>query len=477
MAATQQVPAPATVESSSSLSDIGDRAGRLGVEIADVTGLIGDLTALGQAQSRGAQGAITAARQMAEVNTAFSTTMANAQASAQATQATLSQSAEDMSSTLQGAIAKIEALGDGAIAVKTAIEKVAATIQQVQETSDAVRRIADDTQLLALNASIEAAHAGQAGAGFAIIAGAVRQLAEQARATTETNQDNLETLSKTLTELLEKAETNTATAEAAKAESSHAHQSIDALHELVNSVQSMTDEISAMSTEVESNNASFAVLQEELSGLVQSVQAGSGKLARAKTRSDSILEISEDFIRFIAESGIETPDSSMITLCQETARAVGALFEKALVSGDIGMEALFDENYVPIPNTNPQQVMTRFVAFTDKVLPPIQEPLLDADPRIAFGAAVDRNGYLPTHNRKYSHPQGNDPAWNGANCRNRRIFDDRSWLSAGRSTRSFLLQTYRRDMGGGNFVLMKDISAPITVRGRHWGGFRIGFKV
>jgi methyl-accepting chemotaxis protein len=31
-------------------------------------------------------------------------------------------------------------------------------------------------------------------------------------------------------------------------------------------------------------------------------------------------------------------------------------------------------------------------------------------------------------------------------------------------------------MGGGNYVLMKDISAPIFVRGRHWGGFRMGYK-
>ena len=40
----------------------------------------------------------------------------------------------------------------------------------------------------------------------------------------------------------------------------------------------------------------------------------------------------------------------------------------------------------------------------------------------------------------------------------------------------FLLQTYRRNMGGGTFVLMKDRSAPIFVRGRHWGAFRIGFR-
>ncbi len=31
-------------------------------------------------------------------------------------------------------------------------------------------------------------------------------------------------------------------------------------------------------------------------------------------------------------------------------------------------------------------------------------------------------------------------------------------------------------MGVGTFVLMKDVSAPIRVRGRHWGGFRIGYK-
>jgi methyl-accepting chemotaxis protein len=89
---------------------------------------------------------------------------------------------------------------------------------------------------------------------------------------------------------------------------------------------------------------------------------------------------------------------------------------------------------------------------------------------------VDRNGYLPTHNRKFSQPQGKDPEWNAANCRNRRIFNDRVGLRAGKSTAPFVLQIYRRDMGGGAFALMKDLSAPIYVNGRHWGGFRIGYK-
>jgi methyl-accepting chemotaxis protein len=92
-----------------------------------------------------------------------------------------------------------------------------------------------------------------------------------------------------------------------------------------------------------------------------------------------------------------------------------------------------------------------------------------------FCAAVDRNGYLPTHNRKFSQPQGVDPVWNAAHCRNRRIFNDRTGLAAGRNTHRFLLQTYRRDMGGGNFKLMKDLSAPIVVSGRHWGGLRLAY--
>jgi hypothetical protein len=46
-------------------------------------------------------------------------------------------------------------------------------------------------------------------------------------------------------------------------------------------------------------------------------------------------------------------------------------------------------------------------------------------------------------------------------------------LRAGQNTQPFLLQTYRRDRGGGKFVLMKDLSVPIMVKGRHWAGLRL----
>jgi methyl-accepting chemotaxis protein len=129
--------APALSGRSSSLSDIGDRAGKLGVAIADVAGLIGDLTVLGQTQSRCAQGAMAAAHEMAQTNTILSAAMASARQSADATQATLQESAGQVSTALTGAVEKIGTLGDGAIALKESIERVAETIRRVQETSGA----------------------------------------------------------------------------------------------------------------------------------------------------------------------------------------------------------------------------------------------------------------------------------------------------------------------------------------------------
>ena len=97
---------------------------------------------------------------------------------------------------------------------------------------------------------------------------------------------------------------------------------------------------------------------------------------------------------------------------------------------------------------------------------------------VVFCAAVDESGFLPTHNAKFSLPQNPaDPGWNAANCRNRRLFNDRVGLAAGRSTRPFLMQAYRRDMGNGQHILMKDLSAPIYVGGRHWGGLRLAYRI
>jgi methyl-accepting chemotaxis protein len=178
----------------------------------------------------------------------------------------------------------------------------------------------------------------------------------------------------------------------------------------------------------------------------------------------------------IADSGMETSDTPLIRIVVETARRITDVFEAAIGRGEISLDDLLDENYRQIPGTDPKQYMTNYVEFTDRLLPAIQDPIQKSDPRIVFCVAWAKGGYLPTHNPNYRLPQGKDPVWNNANCRNRRLFNDRAVKKVAANTGPLLLQTYRRDMGGGNFVLMKDASSPIFIRGRHWGAFRLGFR-
>ena len=159
------------------------------------------------------------------------------------------------------------------------------------------------------------------------------------------------------------------------------------------------------------------------------------------------------------------------------AATIGAAFEDAVTRGVVSLDDVFDNDYVPIPGTEPQQHRNRFVDVLDTILPPIQEPMLARDPRMVFCAAVDRNGYLPVHNLVYSKPQRpGDVLWNATHSRNRRIFDDRAGLAAGRVVRPYLIQNYPRNMGD-RTVMMWEIDAPIRVFGKHWGGLRTAYTL
>jgi methyl-accepting chemotaxis protein len=175
---------------------------------------------------------------------------------------------------------------------------------------------------------------------------------------------------------------------------------------------------------------------------------------------------------------IREENTEFVTRALEAGAALTKIFENAVASGAISMEDMFDTNYVEIAGTNPLQHRTKILDWADRALPPFQEAFLAKDPRMVFCVMIDRNGYLPVHNKLYSHPQRpGDVAYNTANCRNRRIFNDTAGLAAGRNQRSFLIQSYARDMGNGKTIMMREIDVPIRVQGRHWGGFRTAYKL
>jgi len=178
---------------------------------------------------------------------------------------------------------------------------------------------------------------------------------------------------------------------------------------------------------------------------------------------------------FVAQ--VEASYRPRILLAQDTARRVETLIEQAVNDGRVSREAVFDTDYRLLPGTNPAQYGTAYLPVFEGILPPVLEKVLASDPAMAFCLAIDRNGYIPVHNRIYSQPQRpDDPVWNAANCRNKRIFDDRAGITAARSTRPFVVQAYARDMGGGKIVMMQEVDAPLRIFGRHWGGLRTAYR-
>lgn len=198
-----------------------------------------------------------------------------------------------------------------------------------------------------------------------------------------------------------------------------------------------------------------------------------GTQARFERADKALVEKIEDKLWSIQDDNTEA-----VTRAMEAATALKKIFEDGIDSGAITMEDMFDTNYVEIAGSNPVQYRTKILEWADRALPPFQEAFLARDKRMAFCAMIDTNGYLPVHNKIYSHPQRpGDVTWNTANSRNRRIFNDPAGLAAGRNQRAYLIQSYARDMGNGNMVMMREIDVPIRVKGRHWGGFRTAYKL
>jgi len=165
-------------------------------------------------------------------------------------------------------------------------------------------------------------------------------------------------------------------------------------------------------------------------------------------------------------------DRSAMEWAAELAQKAGQQMEKWIDAGAVSQAKLFSYLYFPQPKTSPIKYTTDYDQLSDKDLGPLQEAYVTRAPEIAYVIIVDKNGYCPTHNRKFSAPLTGNPANDLENNRTKRIFNDRTGLSAARNTAPFLLQQYKRDTG----ETMYDMSVPLVVKGVKWGSVRIGYR-
>jgi methyl-accepting chemotaxis protein len=399
---------------------------------------------------------------------------------------TTRQSSESAINAAQFAVQTKENSAQGRVSLQQAINDLQLMMERTKETSGLVSRLTESSKniqeitqvidtvakqinLLALNAAIEAARAGEYGRGFAVVADEVRKLAEKTSAATGqiggmVNEIGEETIAaaNTMSTLAEEVEHGVNSIGEVGVQLDGILQHASALEEQVRAIAQGAEDnhlqVDQISTSIATIHKELLNIEDEMKGVSEQTMV--------------LSDLGEGMYESLAETNLDTIHNQLFKVARHAADQIEHVFERAVQEREISIDDLFDKQYQPVPNTNPTKYTTRFDKFTDQVLPDIQEKILTENSSVVFAAATDSNGYIPTHNQKFSKPLTGNIESDMANNRTKRLFNDRTGSRCGNHNKKMLIQTYKRDTG----EIMHDISVPILVQGKHWGGFRMGYR-
>lgn len=461
--------APADPSDQQALAQSADRmtqaTSKMAIGAAEVSFFIDGLLKDIRQSSTDSNNISNVSQQLTATGTELTESLQHISAGLQQTAAASRQADQRLDSSVNNITALVAAVRDAA----GALERLRNSSDNIQRITEVINTVAEQTNLLALNAAIEAARAGEQGRGFAVVAEEVRALAGK---TASATQD----IAAMLADIRLQSQQTAAQMTELQQSGEQVQQE---LLQVTGGFADINQQISSSSTTLEQLHTVSADLQHTSQQLSHSVHSISSALANISEKGQSVagqaLALSEQTESIYIELNSLSEHSFYQPILQEAtaaAEAIGKLYSEAIASGKLNADALFAERYQPIKGTNPQKYHTAYDSFTDQQLPAIQEPILSRHANVLYAGAVDRKGYFPTHNKKFSQALTGNYDKDLLQNRSKRIFNDRTGSRCGSHNQSMLLQTYKRDTG----EILHDLSVPIYVNGRHWGGFRIGFK-
>ena len=339
---------------------------------------------------------------------------------------------------------------------------------RIQGVTSTIQGIAEQTNLLALNAAIEAARAGDQGRGFAVVADEVRQLARRTAEATADVATTLGEIREDTAQIVTGIEALTVSIEQGVVSVELVGTQLDGIREQSDQLQQQVSQIASIDRDNEHNLQQIFTVIETVRDDITESDVNVASLAQQATRLMEIAETTNAVFALNSDTSYHHPFFQHASV---GAAQVANVFAQALRDNKLSAAALFDRNRQPVDNTSPPKYTCEYDRFTDQVLPVIQEAIKGANAQIVYAITTAPDGYVPTHNREFAHASTGNAATDLARSRSKRLFNDRTGIRCGSHTQEMLLQTYRRDTG----EIMHDLSVPIYIDGKHWGGFRIGY--
>ncbi|WP_313409082.1 methyl-accepting chemotaxis protein [Stutzerimonas kunmingensis] len=370
---------------------------------------------------------------------------------------------------LQRAIERMQQLSAQTHASRELIDGLSARTEEIRRITDVIQSIASQTNLLALNAAIEAARAGEAGRGFAVVADEVRSLAARTSSATEEVGRMVADIREQSEAVVSYIQRQGNELDAAAEQIATTGEQLSGIAELAGSVESQVEQITTGTADNHQRlTGQFVALDQLRTDALDSEE----QTRQLELAAERLVAQAESASEQLAEVQLDDYHQTMFDLARQGAAAISARFEADIQAGRVSLDDLFDRNYRAQANTDPVKYQTRFDRYADEVLPAIQEPVLQKHAALVYAIATTPEGYVPTHNRAFSQPPVGNPEIDRVKSRSKRLFNDRTGGRCGSHQRRLLLQTYSRDTG----ELMHDLSVPIMVGGRHWGGLRLGYR-
>lgn len=229
--------------------------------------------------------------------------------------------------------------------------------QSISAITDVINQLANQTNLLALNAAIEAARAGEQGRGFAVVADEVRNLAHKTAQATH----NIEAL---VGEITQDSSASVAAMESVVKSGEQVNQSIQQVADFVKTASEYSSEafnsLSEITHTIQAHEHTNSGISANANNLHHSILSVDKELESASEKILSLTNQTEGIFRHLHLFELGDRNSQMMNIAINAAKQIGELFEDAIKRGTISERDLFDFNYKPTPNTQPQKYTTRF---------------------------------------------------------------------------------------------------------------------